>query len=142
MSLTFEENLFLRSTPGLWMPGIDMELYGHVLATARVVENNKETKPFTWAYRVQLRSIDPWEVEQLYETLKNFLDDRGLNHAIVISQADAIILVEEDIEINALMFKLTVGTNVVSHQKFDFKPWVDENPLLAKACAHVFRGLV
>ena len=108
---------------------------------AVVTDINNKTKPFCWAYHMKLKSENPDDVFHLADSLRSYFQERDANHAVISSSAFVLVLLEEEIEINNLLFKLTVGTEHLGHQQFDFKPWVKKHcEIVINRCGHILRG--
>lgn len=121
-----------------WLPEIDFELHAYLLEFCIVSNNAPTVQPFKHVKLVDHRQSEGYKVQELYEALKRYLDEKGVNHAMILTWAGVLMFTEEPLEINPLMFKLTTGTNVIAGQEFNLSEWIKSETTLK----NWFAGLV
>lgn len=126
---------------GLWLPTLDYELPISILPYAQSVDYTTP-KPLTHLSIIDAAKVvakESYAVTELRESVQDYLKDRTLNHIIIMSAAGVIVLTEEKLEPNEVMFKLTTGANFVGCIQIDLAAWVTKLPDLITDFPEIFR---
>lgn len=88
-------------------------------------------RPFIWAVLVSIATLGTSStLQEFYKEIRDYFLKLELNTATLMTGAGVLVLLEEEIKIDPLMFKLTVGVNLLGSAKIDFADWLMKVPAL------------
>lgn len=125
-----------------WLAEIEFDLYATVLIDMLVKDYDTAPRPFHHVTLIEVTSKDIHEsygAQELYDEVVSFLNDTKSNHGICIIEAGCLVFSEEPITINPLMFKLTVGNNLLGSQELDLNAWINSDPTMLECFGHLIR---
>lgn len=123
----------------LWLDELEFDLSADLLRNMILQEVNSEPKPFQHVTYVETRDFVGYGVTELREALQDFLNDRGLNHGIIMTYGGILIFSEEEWQADPLIFKLTTGTSIGKQQQFNLSHAIKSKPNLLKAYPNLVR---
>lgn len=78
-----------------------------------VFDNNAEKKAFTKVYTFIKNDMSMTRIafKEVYDSLRDYLDNLGLNYGILLTADGTFVFTEEKVKFDKLMVKLATGVN-------------------------------